>query len=237
MRRLPRFDFSLPGRPVVLTVLAVAAALSAGCAAETGARDDGPAPRLPPPLRSAPLWPDHAPPTDGNADLAVEPYPAVRDVRVPAGGLRDVPVRELLAKDPNVPRFVRVALGNCPGAECGLRDAVYRDLTADGRDELVVALDEPSSGLTLVQVYRASGDTVRPVLINWGPEGLTGETLGTDLILTSTGRNGRVTTRYRWNGEVMTVENPWKSSDEATRAPDPLAPEKAVPRQHAGPGP
>ncbi|MEU0693156.1 hypothetical protein ABZ349_04100 [Streptomyces niveus] len=242
MRRLPHFDPSRHGRPVVLAALAATAALSgaAGCAAETGARDGGPAPELSPPVRSAPLWPDYAPPvppTDGNADLAFEPYLPVRDVSVPAGGLKDVPVRKLLAKDPNVPEFVRVALRNCPGAECGLRDAVYRDLTADGRDELVVALDEPSSGLTLIQVYRASGDTVRPVLINWGPEGLTGETFGTDLILTSTGQNGRVTTRYRWNGEVMTVENPWKSSDDTTRAPDPLAPEKAVPQQHAGPGP
>ncbi|MEU0525935.1 hypothetical protein [Streptomyces niveus] len=242
MRRLPHFDHSRHGRPVVLAALAAAAALAgaAGCAAETGARDGGPAPELSPPVRSAPLWPDYAPPvppTDGKADLAFEPYLPVRDVSVPAGGLKDVPVRKLLAKDPNVPEFVHVALRNCPGAECGLRDAVYRDLTADGRDELVVALDEPSSGLTLIQVYRASGDTVRPVLINWGPEGLTGETFGTDLILTSTGQNGRVTTRYRWNGEVMTVENPWKSSDDATGAPDPLAPEKAVPQHHAGPGP
>lgn len=241
MRRLPHFDLSRPGRPVVLAALGVAAVLTgvAGCAAETGARDGGPAPSLSPPVTSAPLWPDHAPPVppaDGSAGPAPEPYPPVRGVRVPAGGLKDVPVRELLSNDPNVPDFVRVALRSCPGAGCGLRDPVYRDLTSDGRDELVVALDEPSSGLTLVQVYRASGDTVRPVLIDWGPAGLTGETFGTDLILTSAGRNGSVTTRYRWNGEVMTVENPWKSSDDGTRAPDPLAPEKAVP-QHAGPVP
>lgn len=235
MRRFPHLHPSCHGRPVVLAALAAVTALAgaAGCAAETGARDDGPAPRLSPPVSSAPLWPDYAPPVppkDGDAEQASKRYLPVRDVTVPAGGLRDVPVRELLTNDPNVPDFVRLTLRSCPGAKCGLRDAVYRDLTADGRDELLVALDEPSAGLTLIQVYRASGDTVRPVLISWGPVGLTGETFGTDLILTSTGQNGRVTTRYRWNGEVMTVENPWETSDDATRAPDPLAPEKAVPR-------
>ncbi|MGW8575712.1 hypothetical protein ACWGLM_36065, partial [Streptomyces niveus] len=141
------------------------------------------------------------------------------------------------------PDFVRAALARCPGPACGLRDPVYKDLTSDGLDELVVALDEPASGLTLIQVYRASGETVRPVLINFGPVGLTGETFGTDLILTSVGQTGRVTTRYRWNGEVMTVENPWRRSDDTPQAADPLAPEKpvpqdasAVPRQRTVPG-
>lgn len=244
MRRFPHFGPSHLGRPVVLTALAAVAALAGttGCAAETGARDDGPAPRLSPPVSSAPLWPDYSPPvppTDGAAesDRAFRRYPPVSNVSVPAGGLEKLSVRRLMTNDPNVPDFVKLALRSCPGTTCGLRDAVYRDLTADGRNELVVALDEPASGLTLIQVYRASGDTVRPVLINWGPEGLTGETFGTDLIITSTGQNGRVTTRYRWNGEVMTVENPWKASNDGPRAPDPLAPEKAVPREAAEPVP
>ncbi|WP_329377492.1 hypothetical protein [Streptomyces sp. NBC_01716] len=237
MRRFPHTGPTHHGRTVVLAALAVVTALAgaAGCAAETGARDDGPAPALSPPVSSAPLWPDYAPPVppsngDTEAERAVQRYRPVRDVTVPAGGLRKLPVRQLLTNDPNVPEFVRAAVRNCPGAKCGLRDPVYKDLTADGRDELVVALDEPASGLTLIQVYRASGDTVRPVLISWGPVGLTGETFGTDLILTSAGQNGRVTTRYRWNGDVLTVENPWNTSDDA-RAPDPLAPETAVPSE------
>lgn len=244
MHRFPHFGPSHQGRPAVLAALAAVAALAgaAGCAAETGTRDGGPAPRLSAPVSSAPLWPEYSPPvppTDGAtaSDQDFRRYRPVRDVSVPTGGLEKLPVRQLMANDPNVPDFVKLALRSCPGAECGLRDPVYRDLTADGRDELVVALDEPASGLTLIQVYRASGDTVRPVLINWGPEGLTGETFGTDLIITSTGQNGRVTTRYRWNGEVLTVENPWKTSNNGTRAPDPLAPEKAVPREAVRPVP
>ncbi|GGJ90013.1 hypothetical protein GCM10011583_21710 [Streptomyces camponoticapitis] len=237
MRRFPHTHPSQRGRTVVLAALAVVTALAGagGCAAETGARDGGPAPTLSPPVSSAPLWPDYAPPVpptdlDAAAKRALQRYLPVKNVTVPAGGLRKLPVRRLLTNDPNVPEFVRAAVRNCPGATCGLRDPVYQDLTADGRDELVVALDEPASGLTLVQVYRASGDTVRPVLISWGPIGLTGETFGTDLILMSAGQKGRVTTRYRWNGDVMTVENPWNTSDDAG-APDPLAPETAAPSE------
>ncbi|MET4925133.1 hypothetical protein P3L51_22720 [Streptomyces sp. PSRA5] len=239
MRRFPHTGPPRRGRPLALAALAVATALagSAGCAAETGARDGGPAPSLSPPVSSAPLWPDYAPPeppTSGEAEKqSLERYLPVKNVTVPTGGLRKLSVRQLLTRDPNVPDFVRSALRNCPGSGCGLREPVYKDLTSDGQDELVVALDEPASGLTLIQVYRASGDTVRPVLINFGPVGLTGETFGTDLILTSAGQTGRVTTRYRWNGEVMTVENPWKGSDDGPRAADPLAPEKAMPPEEA----
>ncbi|MFD3522330.1 hypothetical protein [Streptomyces sp. NPDC058653] len=236
MRRFPHSGPTLRGRTSVVSALAMVTALAgaAGCAAETGARDDGPAPSLSPPVSSAPLWPDYAPPVpptsgDEARKQLRERYLPVK-VAVPAGGLRKLPAPRLLENDPNVPEFVRAAARDCPGATCGLRDPVYKDLTADGRDELVVALDEPASGLTLIQVYRASGDSVRPVLISWGPVGLTGETFGTDLILTSAGQNGQITTRYRWNGEVMTVENPWKTSDGA-RAPDPLAPETAAPHE------
>lgn len=247
MRRSPHSGPARRGRPVLLAAVTAVTALAgaAGCAAETGTRDGGPAPSLSPPVRSAPLWPDYAPPkpVDGEAEKhAYQRYLPVDDVTVPRGGLKKLSVRQLLTKDPNVPDFVRTALASCPGAECGLREPVYKDLTSDGLDELVVALDEPASGLTLIQVYRASGETVRPVLINFGPVGLTGETFGTDLILTSAGQTGRVTTRYRWNGEVMTVENPWSGSDDSPRAADPLAPEKpvpqdasAVPRQRTGP--
>lgn len=241
MRRFPHSGPAQRGRPSVPAALAVVAALAgvAGCAAETGARDGGPAPRPSPLVSSAPLWPDYAPsepPSSGEAAKRnVKRYLPVRGVDVPADGLKGVPVRRLLSNDPNLPQFVRTALGNCPGPTCGLRDPVYKDLTSDGRDELVVALDEPDAGLTLVQVYRAWGDTVRPVLISWGPVGLTGETFGTDLILTSTGQTGRVTTRYRWNGEVMTVENPWKASDDGVPEADPLAPEKAAPHDATPP--
>ncbi|WP_327327646.1 hypothetical protein OG735_37810 [Streptomyces sp. NBC_01210] len=212
MRRFPRTG-PLHHRRPLLAALVVGAALSgvAGCASETGARDGGVAPRLSPPISPQPLWPQYAPPSPpaaGESSPSYKRYLTVDGITVPAGGLRKVAVKELLEKDPNVPPLVRAAMKNCPGSGCGLRSPAYRDLTGDGRDELVVALDEESVGLTLIQVYWAVGGTVRPVLISWGPIGLTGETFGHDLVLTSTGDDGRFTTRYRWNGAVMTAGVP-----------------------------
>ncbi|MFF3326684.1 hypothetical protein [Streptomyces sp. NPDC002889] len=184
---------------------AVTAVALAGCASETGARDGGVAPSLSPPVRPSPLWPQYQPPRPpgtGQPGPAFKQYPAV-PIELPGSGLAGVSVRKLLERDPNVPQLVRAALADCPGARCGLRAPVHRDLTGDGDDELVVAFDEPSASLTLVQVYRASGRTVRPVLITWGQLGLTGETFGRDLVITSTGHDGSFTTRYRWNGTVM----------------------------------
>ncbi|MCX4821151.1 hypothetical protein OG883_14755 [Streptomyces sp. NBC_01142] len=197
------------GRPL-LVALAVGAAMAGptACASDTGPRDGGIAPSLSPPTSASPLWPEYAPPAPplaGDPTPTFTQYPAVEGVLVPAGGLREVSAQTLLAQDPNVPKLVRVAVEACPGPRCGLRKPVYRDLTGDGRDELIVAVDEASAGLTLIQVYRASGSTVRPVLISWGRLGLTGETFGHDLVLTSTGDDGRFTTHYRWNGTVMTA--------------------------------
>jgi hypothetical protein len=199
-------------RQIALAALAVGAAAvgPVGCAADTGARDGGVAPRVSPPVRSSPLWPQYAPPTPpANEPTAPDRrYLSIKDVQVGAGGLKQIPVKELLEKDPNVPQLVREAMQNCPGPVCGLRAPVYRDLTGDGLNELIVALDEPKAGLTLIQVYRAFGTAVRPVLISWGPFGLTGETFGHDLVLASTGNDGRFTTRYRWDGNVLTAAVP-----------------------------
>ncbi|MGW0557990.1 hypothetical protein ACWDZ6_28070 [Streptomyces sp. NPDC002926] len=212
MRRFPHTG-PLHHRRPFLAALVAGAALSgvAGCASETGARDGGVAPSLSPPISAQPLWPQYAPPSPPAAGETGPPYKrylAVDGITVPAGGLRKVAVKELLEKDPNAPQLVRAAMKDCPGSRCGLRNPVYRDLTGDGRDELVVALDEESAGLTLIQVYWTLGGTVRPVLISWGPLGLTGETFGHDLVLASTGDDGRFTTRYRWNGAVMTAGVP-----------------------------
>ncbi|MFC4611442.1 hypothetical protein [Streptomyces maoxianensis] len=211
MPRLPHTHHRGRPRQVTLAALAVGVAVSlVGCAADTGARDGGVAPPVSPPASSSPLWPQYAPPAPPG-DEPTGPdrqYLSIKGVQVGAGGLKRIPVKELLEVDPNVPQLVRDAVRDCPGSACGLRAPVYRDLTGDGRDELIVALDEPKAELTLIQVYRAFGTTVRPVLISWGPLGLTGETFGHDLVLASTGNDGRFTTRYRWDGNVLTAAVP-----------------------------
>ncbi|AXK36385.1 hypothetical protein DVA86_31180 [Streptomyces armeniacus] len=194
--------------PAVAALLLAGAAAAAGCAAEGGARDGGPAPSLSAPPSASPLWPEHTPPTEDERERVTEPYAPVK-ATVPAGGLREMEVRDLILRDPNVPGRFAAGLKRCPGQPCGLREPVHRDLTGDGEDELLVALDEPDSGLTLIEVYRADGRTVQPVLVSWGVSGMTSAVIGRDLVITGLsvgagpGTEGRVTTRYRWNGTQM----------------------------------
>lgn len=243
MRRFPHTGPPDRGRPLptARTALAAGAALLGltACATETGARDGGAAPRLSPPVSASPLWPDYAPPVPpdaGGPTPAARPYPVVDGIAVPAGGLRKVSVKKLLEKDPSVPPLVRPALADCPSTNCGLRKPVYRDVTGDGREELVVAWDQASAGLTLIQVYRASGSTVRPVLTYWGPLGLTGETLGQDLVITSTADYGRFTVRYRWNGTLMTAGAPLHTGVDPSQSPVTPTP-TATPDGQPGPQP
>ncbi|NLU71386.1 hypothetical protein HCC61_01510 [Streptomyces sp. HNM0575] len=182
--------------------LSVTAASLTGCASDTGARDEGAASRLSPPASASPLWPGSSP-SAAPAAPELSPYPPVKGVAVPADGLKGLPVRELLENDPNVPDLVRKLMQDCRGSACSQRSPVYRDLTGDGRDEVIVAVDAARIGQTLLSVYRASGGQVRPVLSHWGEPGLTGETIGRDLVITATGREGPYTTRYRWNGKVL----------------------------------
>ncbi|WNO70834.1 MULTISPECIES: hypothetical protein [unclassified Streptomyces] len=226
--------------PAALAVCLTAAGI-AGCAADTGARDDGAVPQVSPPISASPLWPRYEGPTPDEGETAApyRRYVNVKGIEVPAGDLRRVSVLRLLDQDPNVPQLVRTALQSCPGGSCGLRTPAYRDLTDDGRDELVVALDDPVGGLTLIQVYRAFGTSVRPILISWNTIGATGVTLGNDLILSSTGKDGRFTTRYRWNGTELVATAPQDAlgDDEPSGTPVPPADATPLPPNPATPIP
>ncbi|MFD8379272.1 hypothetical protein ACFV2X_12175 [Streptomyces sp. NPDC059679] len=218
-------------------VAAGAAVGIAGCASGTGAQDDGAAPRLSPPTSAVPLWPGFTPPSTpeqvGPAPGFVR-YLPVEGVSAPADGLAGLSPKRLLDKDPNVPKVIQESLTGCPDAHCPLRKPVLRDLTGDGRDELVAAVDLPKFQRTLVQVYRATGRTIRPVLIYWGQLGVTGETYGRDLIITSTGVDGRFTVRFRWNGEVMASVTPRGASstpDVAETVPGGVPAESAEPKR------
>lgn len=200
-------------------------AVLAGCAGQGGVRDDGAAPRLTAPTSASPLWPGStpsAPPSQSageaekaeNAVPSLAPYAPVEGVTVPRGGLRDVPVRTLLGNDLMLPAVVRkMVAADCPRGRCTVRPPVYRDLTGDGRDELIAAIDEYGFQITMVQVYAAYGATVRPLLAHRGQLGLTGETQGRELVLTATSQDGQVTSRYRWNGERLALVLPGAGPD------------------------
>ncbi|AGP52867.1 hypothetical protein [Streptomyces rapamycinicus] len=233
-RRRPR-----PGLPRALlpaVVAACAAVTAAGCAAQAGVRDDGAAPSLSAPASAVPLWPRYTPSavTTPREKPDFARYLPVDKVKVPSGGLAALSAKNLLLHDPNVPAVVQKEVSLCPdGGYCPLRDTVHRDLTGDGRDELVVAADLPAFERTLLQVYTAPGRTVRPVLIYWGPPGLTGETFGRDLLISAIGGDGRVTTRFRWNGTVMAAVTPEDGTATRTPLPDGAATGPPVPGEGA----
>ncbi|MEU8828774.1 hypothetical protein [Streptomyces sp. NPDC048636] len=228
----------------VLCVL-VAGGVAAGvanCAPPAGPRDGGPAPRLSAPTSASPLWPDDTP-APGRPDKAAPTYARylpLEKVRVPKAGVTALSAKNLLMLDPNVTSFVQMSVKPCPKSYCPLREPEYRDLTGDGRDEMVVAVDLPKFDRTLLEIYAVSGRTVRPILIFWGPLGLGGDTYGRDLLITATSATGRYTTRFHWNGEVMAAVTP----DGTTSPPEGLPPDVIgtpdpglAPRDGSGSGP
>ncbi|MFE7132805.1 hypothetical protein ACFVIM_18305 [Streptomyces sp. NPDC057638] len=237
MARSPRTG---PGRrPLTVALLLCATALgSVGCAADTGPRDDGAAAPLAPPVSASPLWPRQAVPTPtGRQSPSYHRYRDIPGVTVPKGGLRAMSAPSLMAKDPNLSQGVYDALRQCPGRVCGLRAPVHRDVTGDGETEMIVAFDDPFGAMTLIQVYRSFGTTVRPILIHWSLLGGTGETFGSDLVLRSSGSDGQITTRFRWNGaELVSVSGDtparpgFRSASPTTFPPPPPSPPAPLPR-------
>lgn len=188
----------------VLAPVGALAALGA-CAPVGGAVDDGPAPALAAPETPSQLWPEQTPPAGAGTGTLREqryrPVPGARNA-VPADRAA---AKKLLAADPNVPAYVRAAVRGCTGQGCPrLRPVAHRDLTGDGRDEAVVAVDDPS-GRTLLVVYTADGGSLRPALLGWWPLGTTAATLDGDLLVTSAESGVRTTTvsRFHWNGEIL----------------------------------
>ncbi|MDY0816396.1 hypothetical protein [Kitasatospora purpeofusca] len=186
------------------TLLAAAAlALPVGCAAPGELRDHGAAVPVTPSPASVPLWPGAATapsptPLEPAASRSPEPPPQpVPDLAVPGQDVTAVDVRALLTKDPGVTQDERRVLEPCPG--CELRAPEYRDLTGDGRPELLLAVGLADAAV--LHVYTASGDRLLPIHRVSLLKGFGAATVGTDLWLyeptTASSRTGRL---YRWDG-------------------------------------
>ncbi|MFD0275745.1 hypothetical protein ACFVHB_17830 [Kitasatospora sp. NPDC127111] len=188
----------------LLTVLtALAALVLTACGAPGELRDHGPAQRVTPPPVPQPLWSGLAvapPPTSPapGASRSSEPPPQpVPDVTVPGPDVAAVDVRAVLAKDPGVSQDERRALDACPG--CEVRAPEFRDLTGDGRPELIVAVG--TVGPVVLHVYTTAGDHLLPVLRVQVLKGFGAETVGADLWLHEpTTVSTRTSSHYRWDG-------------------------------------
>ncbi|MEK2494212.1 hypothetical protein WN990_32160 [Kitasatospora purpeofusca] len=234
--RPPRRLRVLPVLPVLLA--AAALALPVGCAAPGELRDNGAvAPVTPSPAR-VPLWPSAptAPsptPLEPTGSRSPEPAPQpVPDLAVPGQDVTTVDVRALVTKDPGVTQAERRVLEPCPG--CELRTPEYRDLTGDGRPELLLAV--VLADTVVLHVYTASADRLLPIHRVTLLKEFGAETVGTDLWLyepTGSFRTGRL---YRWDGVRLALADQKVEGIGPTPEPEPTPPTAEKPTVEKPPG-
>ncbi|MEV7603332.1 hypothetical protein AB0O91_38775 [Kitasatospora sp. NPDC089797] len=189
-----------------LAILTGLGALAFGRPAPGGLRDDGPHAVVTPPASAKPLWPDLATapplvsPTGGSATQA--PPQPVPDLVVPGHDLTAVDVRTLLGKDPGLSPEERRALGSC--TDCEVRAPEFRDLTGDGRPELITAVTAP--GTAVLHVYTLVGEHVLPILQVQVQPQFSAATVDSDLWLYEpTTYNTRTTSQYHWDGSRLAL--------------------------------
>lgn len=149
-------------RPALTAALTLSAALlAAGCGDPGGLHSAGPAPTAEGPTR---LWPELPPPSAPAEDYgAMESLP-VKGVGVPDGDLHKVDPATVAKVDfdANPGTYSRSdsaykktvqKLKTCGGArsddECPVLNAYYRDLTGDGKDDLIVGIRLPEENLDI----------------------------------------------------------------------------------------
>ncbi|MGA5818901.1 hypothetical protein ACPC54_13715 [Kitasatospora sp. NPDC094028] len=183
-----------------LAGLLALAALLLGRETPGGLRDGGPVQAATPPSVARPLWPGLAtapPPVPATATTPQAPPQPVPDLTVPGHDLTAVDVRALLAKDPALTADERRALDSCAG--CEVRAPEFRDLTGDGRPELITAV--VTTGPIVLHVYTLAGDRVLPILQVRVQSGFSAETVDSDLWLREpTSTTTRTSSHYRWDG-------------------------------------
>ncbi|WP_051794624.1 hypothetical protein [Streptomyces sp. NRRL S-87] len=167
--------------PAALALLGVLAAGAAGCADEEGLRSEGDQGEVHAPLT---LWKDlhPAPPPPGQTPGRAAVVPGAP--AVPGGDLRRADVLGLVRADivsatredggtgrmvdPRaVQRLARCAEHGNPGPDCPVRPAVLHDLTGDGKDELITAVDVDGR-LSELRVYALRDGKVVRVLSRRG---------------------------------------------------------------------
>ncbi|WP_199881787.1 hypothetical protein [Streptomyces sp. CB03911] len=186
-----------PGAGVLLAALAVAA--SAGCSSAGQLHDAGRT--RPVTVRPSPqqLWPAADVSPLPSASPTGQPSPApVPGVVADGDDIRAVDARVLLDKDPAVQPEERTAPTGCAG--CAVRTPQYRDLTGDGREELLTAV-VTGGQRAFLHVYTLRERQVLPVLALQVQTGFSADTVGPDLLVHEpTSEVTETNSTYRWNG-------------------------------------
>ncbi|WP_327131948.1 hypothetical protein OG311_13105 [Streptomyces sp. NBC_01343] len=199
-----------PARPLAAALVrtAVCALAVGGCSAPGGLGAGEPAPPVsaqPQPESLWPLWTDHSVSGPGKPVGTREPppQPLKNAPEVGPGGLPAVNVQDVVRADKQMKAFAAKGWINAPG-KVGMRPPVFRDLTGDGSQELIVAADA-ETGRTALTVYTAEGTRIVPILFTIGRRPAV-ETIGGDLLLRTAADDGsEQAVRYHWDGERMRV--------------------------------
>ncbi|MFE0683443.1 hypothetical protein ACFW17_21860 [Streptomyces sp. NPDC058961] len=198
----------------VLPAVALVAVL-AGCADMEGLHRDGAAASVSPP---EPLWPHSVPAPPGPEQQRGRPFVVPGIAPVASGDLRDVDplavVKADLAaterEDQGTGRLVdrRAAerVANCArAADCGVREPVLRDLTGDGRAELITAVDIDGRASEMRVYHVVAGRVMRVFSRRAVLEGV--ELAAGHLAIREPTSNDRFVyvSHYGWDGSMMAL--------------------------------
>ncbi|MFG2875820.1 hypothetical protein ACGFYU_12565 [Streptomyces sp. NPDC048337] len=199
-----------PRRPLLAALLCACALAAGGCGAPGGLGAGTPAPPVSIQPRPEPLWPawTNAPGEPvGRREPA--PMPLQRAPALGADGLVGVDPTAVVRADPRMRPYLGRDEIRTPG-RAGIRPPVYRDLTGDGRQELIVAADT-ATGRSALSVYAVVHGKIVSILFTMGRQ-MAAEAVGTDLLVRIAADDGsEQAVRYHWDGDRMTVVNDERS--------------------------
>ncbi|MFD9409205.1 hypothetical protein ACFWBN_19600 [Streptomyces sp. NPDC059989] len=197
-------------RRLLAALLCTCALAAGGCGAPGGLGTGTPAPPVSTQPRPEPLWPawTNAPGAAvGRREPA--PLPLKSAPAVGADGLAGVDPKDVVRADPRMRPYLGKDEIRAPGP-AGTRPPVYRDLTGDGQQELVVAADT-ATGRSALSVYAVVHGKIVSILFTIGRQ-LAAEAVGTDLLVRIAADDGsEQAVRYHWDGDRMTVVNDERS--------------------------
>ncbi|MFE0774433.1 hypothetical protein [Streptomyces sp. NPDC058861] len=175
----------------VLCALCVSALAGCGSAGTGGLESAGPTSPAVGPVR---LWPDLPPATNPPMDYGESDIQRVPGIRVAGGDVRSADAVEVVRAEVRAHPDARSgadglyeetarAIGACVSApaSCPVMRPYHRDLTGDGRDELIVGIRMPEQQVA-VRVYRAEGGGLTRIM-STVDQVISVELAGRDLIM------------------------------------------------------
>ncbi|MFD0270651.1 hypothetical protein ACFVGY_29420 [Streptomyces sp. NPDC127106] len=190
----------------------VVALLLAGCGESGGLVSAGAAPTASGPVQ---LWPGRkgatVPPADpaGAPAVYVPGLPPVRGQNVHEVDPIALVRAEVAAGSAGIPPQTAAAIASCgrePAGACPVLTPYYRDLTGNGRDELVVGIDLPD-GMMSVRVYTADRNGLLNRIMATTESVVGVELAGRDVILrVPSGNPGyELITAWSWDSKERTM--------------------------------